>query len=147
MWLPRATANDGLKPWPLRGLRVLLVDDSHETLEAFSALLRLEGAQVCTAQGGAEAVLRADAQDFDLILSDIGMPGMDGYALIRALRERPRTRDVPAFALSGFGDREGIERALKGGFQAYLPKPVTLEALREAMGRTRRGGPLEDVET
>lgn len=140
VWLPTAPGHamaegSGRRPPPdaLRGMRVLLVDDSPETLEAFRMLLEIEGASVQVATGGVAALALTEQAPFDLILSDIGMPGMDGYELIAQLRARPRTQGTPAFALSGFGDRAGIERALRAGFQAYIDKPVTLDDLLHAL--------------
>lgn len=140
VWLPAAPGraavdHAGRRPPPdaLRGMRVLLVDDSPETLEAFRLLLEIEGAHVQVANGGAAALTLTEREGFDLILSDIGMPGMDGYELIAQLRARPSTQATPAFALSGFGDRAGIERALRAGFQAYIDKPVTLDDLLHAL--------------
>src|SRR5690606_28104934 len=119
---------------------------SAETLDAFSALLSLEGASVHTAPDGLAALALCERHGYDLILSDLGMPRMDGFALIEALRRRPDTRDVTAFALSGFGDC-GVERALASGYHAYLAKPVTLDALREAMTRHPPVPPLDALET
>lgn len=125
---PEATASSAFA-----GLRVLLVDDSLDTLEAFRTLLELEGAQVMVADNGHAALGLATSRDFDLILSDIGMPGMDGYELIGLLRAHPRTAAVPAFALSGFSDQAGVTQALQRGFDAYIDKPVTLGALIRAL--------------
>lgn len=117
---------------------MLLVDDSAETLDVFGTLLELEGARVVSANGAVRALALTDTHEFDLILSDIGMPDMDGYQLVTELRRRPRTARVPAFALSGFGDRRGVERALAAGFQAYIDKPVSLDAVLQAMARAQR---------
>lgn len=152
VWLPgppgRDRRDDGSRSEDvaLQGLRVLLVDDSIETLEAFSALLTLEGATVHTATDGLAALHLCDVNGYDLVLSDLGMPRMDGYAFIEALRRRPDARGVIAYALSGFGDCS-VERALASGYQAYLAKPVTLDALREAMTRHPPAMPFDALET
>jgi two-component system CheB/CheR fusion protein len=117
----------------LRGLRVLLVDDSVEGLEGFRALLELEGAQVRAECNGPNALAAARENEFDLILSDIGMPGMSGYELIAELRKLPGLEAVPAFALTGFGRQSDAEEAMRAGFDAHLRKPVSLHALLGAI--------------
>jgi two-component system CheB/CheR fusion protein len=123
----------------LRDLRILLVDDSPEGLEGFRALLEIEGARITATLSGNAALLAANEADFDLILSDIGMPGMNGYQLIAELRKLPRTANVPAIALTGFGGGKDAMEALYAGFDDHLGKPVSLSALLDALGRTRRG--------
>jgi two-component system CheB/CheR fusion protein len=118
----------------LKGLRVLLVDDSIEGLEAFGALLEIEGAQVTIESSAQKALAVAEERQFDLILSDIAMPGMSGYELIEALRKRPNMAKAPAIALTGFGRDQDAARALRAGFDAHLGKPVTLTALLQVIG-------------
>jgi two-component system CheB/CheR fusion protein len=112
-----------------------LVDDSLEALEAFHALLELEGAIVQAESSAEQALAAATNNDFDLILSDIGMPTMDGYQFIAALRKLPRTATVPAIALTGFGRAQDAARALHAGFNAHLGKPVALPDLLSAIAR------------
>ena len=137
VWLPRAQPADtqAVRPLPqsvLGNLRVLVVDDTVDTREAFAMLLQLEGAHVTAAGSGAQAIAAAQAQPFDLLLSDIAMPGMDGYQLIRELRamEGPNA-NVGAIALTGFSRSEDAERALAAGYDAHLPKPVAIDRLYE----------------
>lgn len=138
VWLPmcEAAVEHGAEPGTpngeLAGRRVLLVEDNLDTLEVLAELLRLEGAEVATASAAAQALALADAQDFDLVVSDIAMPGMDGHQLMQALRLRERCRDWPAIAVTGFGRRADAERALAAGFQAHIPKPLSLAALLQA---------------
>jgi two-component system CheB/CheR fusion protein len=124
----------------LAGLRILVVDDTQDTVEVLRALLEMEGAAVETATGGAEALRLAEAQDFDLIFSDISMPGMDGYALLAELRRRLRTAGVPAVALTGFGRTKDMERARAAGFSAHLTKPISLTKLLETSQALTRPG-------
>jgi two-component system, chemotaxis family, CheB/CheR fusion protein len=114
-----------------------LVEDSLEALEAFRALLELEGAHVQAEGSGKRALVAATNADFDLILSDIGMPEMDGYELIEALRRLPRMGVVPAIALTGFGRAQDAKRALRAGFNAHLAKPVSLPVLLGAIDRIK----------
>jgi two-component system CheB/CheR fusion protein len=118
----------------LKELKVLLVDDSIESLEAFGALLEIEGAEVTAESSAQKALALTRDRQFDLILSDIAMPGMSGYELIEAVRKQPSTAKVPAIALTGFGRDQDAARALRAGFDAHLGKPVTLNALLHVIG-------------
>jgi two-component system, chemotaxis family, CheB/CheR fusion protein len=145
LWLPENAPSPRLEtprglidPAVLKGLRVLLVDDSVEALEAFRTLLEMEGAQV-RAEPSAEQALDATAQqEFDVVLSDIGMPTMNGYEMIQQMRRTPRTASLPALALTGFGREQDVTRALDAGFDGHLSKPVSLRELVSAIGRSLR---------
>ncbi len=119
----------------LAGLRILIVDDSADSVRALARLLRMEGAVVETACDGSAVIKATDSGDFDLLLCDISMPGMDGYELLRLLRARPGSAEVPAIALTGFGRKEDVERAIAAGFADHLTKPVGLEKLIEVARR------------
>jgi two-component system, chemotaxis family, CheB/CheR fusion protein len=134
VWLPLIDAPDAVRPKTLRaenlrGLRVLVVDDMVDAVETAAALLRVEGAEVDTATSAAAALTKLGSKQFDLLLSDIAMPGTDGYALIRSVREQPATATLPAIALTGFGRAADEERALTAGFQAHLGKPFAITDL------------------
>jgi two-component system CheB/CheR fusion protein len=142
VWLPadNANAQSENRAMPgdaslLKGMRILLVDDAVESLQAFQSLLEMEGAQVWAKTNGAGALAVAAHQPFDLILSDIGMPGMDGYELIAALRKLPATASVPALALTGFGRIQDVTRAIRAGYDGHLGKPVSLQALLDKIAR------------
>lgn len=117
----------------LAGLKVLLVDDTSETVEALQALLELEGAQVVGATSGQEALELTERQQFGLVVSDVGMPGMDGHAFMKALRQRPAYAATPTIALTGFGSSRDVENALAAGFTAHISKPVSLEGLMKVI--------------
>ncbi|MFM0327517.1 CheR family methyltransferase [Caballeronia glebae] len=141
LWLPhRLPTSSGSRPTAtadpsiLKGLRVLLVDDSLEGLEGFRTLLELEGTQVRAESSPEAALAVATESEFDLILSDIGMPTMSGYELIAKLRELPACKTIPAIALTGFGREQDAAEALRAGFDAHLGKPVSLSALLAAIG-------------
>ena len=119
----------------LSGLRVLLVDDAEAALESFAALLSLEGAEVATASNGADALVEMEHHDFDLLVSDVAMPNMDGYQLIAALRQRGRFKLLAAIALTGFGRPQDAQRALAAGFDAHLAKPVVIEEFIQTIKR------------
>ncbi|TSH95801.1 response regulator [Verticiella sediminum] len=131
----------------LAGVRVLLVDDSVETLEAFHQLLAMEGAVVTAVSTGAQALARARDETYDVIVSDIGMPEMDGHELLARLRGLPGHARSPAVALTGFGRSDDVQRALAAGFRAHLNKPVRIEALLSVLRELVAEGPAhaEDV--
>ncbi|MBA1259224.1 CheR family methyltransferase [Pseudomonas oryzihabitans] len=111
------------------GLRVLLVDDSPDIVETLQLLLEEEGILVTAATDSQSGLALAQAQDFDVILSDIGMPEMDGHEFLRQIRAGDRNVGTPAVALSGYGTRLDIDKARAAGFARHLNKPVSFEAL------------------
>jgi len=117
----------------LQGLRILLVDDMEDALLLFAMLLEQEGAQVRTATSGAAALELLAQQAYDLLISDIGMPGMDGYALMSAVRQLPGQEQLHTMAMTGYGRKSDAERALQAGFDAHITKPVDFDALRESV--------------
>lgn len=113
----------------LTDMGVLVIDDSADTTEMLRQLLEINGAKVRTASSGAEALRVVSQQKFDVIISDVSMPEMDGFEFLRQLRDRPEHRDVPVLALTGFGRPEDIERAKTAGFFSHITKPFDLEKL------------------
>ena len=131
---------DDLPADMLAGLKILLVDDDRDGLAVLEIVLADRGARVEIATdvgGGLRRML-----DFapDLVLSDIGMPGQDGYALMRAIRlSEPSGTRVPAIALTAFSRGQDVEQVLAAGFDAHCPKPLRpLELLRLIARVTRR---------
>jgi CheY-like chemotaxis protein len=112
-----------LEPPALHGLRVLLVDDEADGRELVATLLETSGAQVRTAGSVSEALAVIERSPVDLLVSDIGMPGEDGYALIRAVRARERGGHLPAVALTAYAREEERTKALAAGFQVHIAKP------------------------
>jgi signal transduction histidine kinase len=113
----------------LEGLDVLIVEDSPDTLLLLGTLFRREGAKVTTAASATEALERAVDRRPHLIISDIGMPDVDGYQLLEQLRILPGFKDVPAIAISGYASEEDKDRALEAGYVALVPKPVDIDLL------------------
>ena len=116
---------------------MLVVDDEAEARELFRTVLTRAGAQVRVAMSAAEAfecLLRART---DLIVSDIGMPGTDGYTLLRDVRARGIS--TPAIAVTAYGRTEEAARAIAAGFQLHLAKPVLPDQLLAAAGQLTRG--------
>ena len=135
-----AGADEAPVRW-LSGTRILLVDDTPDTLETFGYLLEHEGAVVTPAASGAEALRLAETGDFDLLISDVGMPQMDGYEMMVELRRRPRARVLPAIALTGYGRAHDVGRALAAGFDAHVDKPVDLGQMRGVIEAALAGAP------
>ena len=125
--LPAAAAK--LPGAPLRGLRILVVDDGPDAVQALHELLEMEGAEVEVALTGEAALAHARKKPFDVVISDIAMPGMDGMALMRKLRAMPDHRKVAAIACSGFNRPQDVQRALEAGFDAHLSKPIGVREL------------------
>jgi PAS domain S-box-containing protein len=120
------TAGRGPGEVDLRGVSVLLVDDHEDVLEVECRLLSTSGARVTAVNNAALALDHLQQQTFDLLLSDLGMPGMDGYALIRRVRQElglsPQT--LPAAAVTAFVRAEDRQLALREGYQGIIQKPV-----------------------
>jgi len=118
----------------LRGLRLLLVEDDIDSSEVVSAILEDSGIHVTNA-GNAEIALEVlRRQPIDVILSDVGLPGRDGYAFIRAVRSMPSSLgSIPAAALTAYAHAEDRRRALDAGFQMHLRKPFDQNELFSAI--------------
>src|SRR2546421_9915736 len=114
----------------LNGLRIMVVDDEDETRELLKLMLSSHGAEVLAASSGTEALAQIDECQPGIIVSDMGMPGMDGYMFMK--RERAlnsEQRSVPAIALTAYARAEDRLRALAAGFQMHVPKPVEASEL------------------
>ncbi|RKH53884.1 response regulator [Corallococcus sp. AB050B] len=115
-----------LLPEVLKGLQVLVVDDEPDALELLAVVLENRGAQVFTASSAREGLEKHHVHRPQVIVSDIGMPGEDGYSFIRKLRALPPEQggQTPAIALTAFARMEDRTRALLAGFQMHVPKPI-----------------------
>jgi len=111
---------------PLAGLRILIVDDDLDSREVLAALLALRAAEVRSAGSVREALEALAEWNPDVLISDIGMPGEDGYDLIREVRLRSVEEGgrIPAIALTGYAAVQDAERALSAGYQSHLSKPI-----------------------
>jgi CheY-like chemotaxis protein len=110
----------------LDGLRVLVVDDEEDSRNMLRELLTAQGAQVRTAGSASEALDLCRPFHPDILVSDIGMPLLDGYGLIRRLRALPPSEggETPAIALTAYARLEDAQRAFTAGYQAHVAKPV-----------------------
>lgn len=146
--VPAATS-DGSRPapgTPADGLRVLVVDDESDARDLIGHLLEASGMEVQVAASASEALDTYDGFDADVLISDIGMPGEDGYSLIRTVRTltEENKRAIPAIALTAFARKEDRMRALVAGFNLHIAKPVEpavlVSAVLDLAGKTRSTG-------
>jgi len=119
----------------LAGARVLIVDDDADTRDVLVYALRAAGVKVTAVGSAGEALAALTAEASDLVISDLSMPGEDGFALVRRLRERDGGRRRPAIALTAHARPDDRRRALAAGFDAYLVKPVEAKDLVALVAR------------
>jgi PAS domain S-box-containing protein len=123
------------RPMKLAGVSILVVDDEFDSREVLAEILRQYGAQTRTAGSASEALSEIDRARPQVLLSDIGMPMVDGYELIREVRRRIGESEMLAVALTGLGSGKDKERALADGFQQCIVKPVVPDKLVDAIER------------
>jgi signal transduction histidine kinase/DNA-binding response OmpR family regulator len=127
------------------GRRVLVVDDNVDAAESTAAYLRLEGHEVKTVADGNEALGSVPVFAPHVIVLDIGLPGLDGYAIARQLRERGDTNHVLLIAMTGYGQREDRERALGAGFDYHFVKPTDPRQIQRAIEQGRRSRDAAEI--
>jgi signal transduction histidine kinase/DNA-binding response OmpR family regulator len=123
--------------------RILIVDDNQDSARTLERLLRIPGHEVHTAPDGPAGLGLMDAVQPDIVLLDIGLPGMDGYEVARRIRERPDGAGILLVALTGYGRAEDRARSREAGFDHHFTKPVELDALLsliDSHGRSGRRG-------
>ncbi len=114
----------------LSGLEILVAEDQEDAAEMLKSLLEGQGAKVQTASDGAVALgMLKERHGVDLVVSDLDMPNLDGFGLIKALRSDAELSELPVIALTAFGRREDRARAIKAGFRQHVPKPVDPDEL------------------
>lgn len=130
----------------LHGVAVLVVDDEPSAREVIATILSARGARVVTAGSAAEALAAVESESPDVIVSDIGMPGQDGYSLIRAIRSRGPHRggQIPAIALTAYASARDSVAALAAGFHRHLAKPIVPMELVSAVDEVRVLHPAND---
>lgn len=148
---------DSESPAKLGGVRLLVVEDEPDTRDAIAQFLEDYGAAVVAVGSAKEALEHLWAESFDVLVSDIGMPVMDGYELIRALRAHEEAgspgRRLPAVAVTAFARDEDRQRVLREGFSEHVPKPVNtarlISVLVELAGKAAPGAapPTQSIET
>jgi CheY-like chemotaxis protein len=140
VWLPLAkdaqVAVQGVGVAPVsvaRGKRVLLVDDSVDAATAMALLLEADGFDVRTAHDAIEALALSDVFVPQIVLLDIGLPGMGGYSLAAEMRMRPATADALLIAVTGYGQAHDRQRSKEAGFDHHLVKPVAFAEIQRAV--------------
>jgi CheY-like chemotaxis protein len=128
----RGRGEDGARP------RALVVDDAPDVAEMVGMMMRVAGYEVETALSAPDALDLARSGRFDVVISDIGMPGMNGYELAERLRLTPGYDAVPLIAVTGFTMYEDRARALTAGFDDFLAKPINTYDLLGAVERLRK---------
>jgi two-component system CheB/CheR fusion protein len=113
--------------------KILIVEDNAEFSRSMSLLLRSWGQDVRSAADGASALAAIPSHSPDVVLMDIGLPGMDGYEIARRVRQQPEGRNVFLVALTGYGRQEDRARATEAGFDYHLTKPIPAETLRQLL--------------
>jgi PAS domain S-box-containing protein len=125
-----AETSDAVPVPKLDGIRALVVDDEADAVELVRRVLEDQGATVSRARSGEEALRMLESYTPDVVVSDIGMPGMDGYQFMRRLRAaEPKERRVPALALTAFARPDDRKHAILAGYQAHLAKPFDMAEL------------------
>jgi signal transduction histidine kinase/ActR/RegA family two-component response regulator len=120
-----------------RRLRVMLVEDHADTALVLSRLLSLDGHMVQTAGTATEALALAGEHTFDLVISDLGLPDMTGYDLMKQIKSR---HGIKGIAMSGYGMEEDIRRSRGAGFSDHIVKPVTIDRLEQSIRRVALNG-------
>jgi PAS domain S-box-containing protein len=108
---------------------LLIVEDEEDTLDMLRVIFEKRDYRVTACENATEALRLARSRHFDLIISDIGMPGLNGYELLKQLRQMPHLRETPAIALTGYAMPKDMNMALEAGFNAHVAKPVDPDAL------------------
>jgi PAS domain S-box-containing protein len=124
----------GARPAAARRRRVLVVEDGADARQSLRLLLELAGHEVEACEDGPSGLARLRAFQPDVALIDLGLPGMDGYAMAREARGRPETRAIRLVAVTGYGQAEDRRRALAAGFDLHVTKPVDASMLDEVLG-------------
>ena len=143
---PHAPGRDAPADAAPQPMRVLVVDDNEDAADSLAALLGALGHTTRIAHDGPEGLRLAGEFRPDLAFLDIGLPGMSGYELARALRQAPQLANTVLIALTGWGARSDQQQSQEAGFDQHLTKPVSLEALEQALGASYRASyPLSGI--
>jgi len=127
-----------------RRARILIVEDQPDTLEMLAAIFQRRGYETVACGSAAEAVEAFDSQKFDVLISDVGMPTMDGLQLIKTIREISDNDRIPAIALTGYASQNDAAAAIAAGFDRHLSKPVDPDELAEAVERLLSSAPRSE---
>jgi CheY-like chemotaxis protein len=115
--------------------KILIAEDNATNRELFRELLESRGYDVVEAGDGSEALRIIEETRPDVVLLDIGMPVLDGFAVVRAIRENPRLATLPVLAVTAYAMQGDRERVLNSGFDGYVSKPINAKSLGEEIAR------------
>ncbi len=135
---PRAARPDEATPAAATPLRILVVEDNHDAAETLREALALDGHDVHVAHDGEDALLEARRSRPDVVICDIGLPGMSGYDVARALRSDAGTRGIVLIAITGYASPEDRRRATEAGFDRHFGKPVAMAELTTVLSEVSR---------
>ncbi len=117
--------------------KILVIEDSDTVLKVISTILKKEGFEIITSKNGWEGLEKANDLLPDIIISDILIPGLDGFQLLKQLKQYPLIKDIPLIFLSVKKDVQSIDKAIKLGVSAFLTKPLIPEELINAINSTQ----------
>jgi twitching motility two-component system response regulator PilG len=121
--------------------RILVVDDDENILHLERTILEQKGFEVTTADGGVEALRLVSEQRFDLILLDVMMPEIDGFAVCRKIKEDPAHKDIPVIFLTAKGGGDALAEGFESGAVMYINKPFTANKLLTIVNTMLESGP------
>ena len=127
--LDRKLINEPVNSNRLQGIQVLVVDDEADSLDILTLILEQEGAGVTPVASANAAIEALNQLTPDLIISDIGMPEVDGYTMLTQIRELTQAKDIPAIALTAYAGEVDRQRSLEVGFQQHISKPINITEL------------------
>ena len=124
-------------------LRILVVDDNRDSADSLRLLLEFSGYEVAVAYSGHDGVQAAEQSQPDVVLCDIGLPGLDGYGVARQLRDNPTTAPARLIAVTAYGQDVDRRRSHEAGFEQHLVKPADPDALQKVLNCPGRPGTNE----
>jgi CheY-like chemotaxis protein len=128
------------------GKRILVIEDNRDSADILRLLLECYGYQVAVAYTGPDGVKAAEQYQPDMVLCDIGLPGLDGYGVARQLRDNPATAHAVLIAVTAYGRDEDRHRSYEAGFEHHLVKPVDPDVLQRVLNRSGRSETNESHE-
>jgi two-component system CheB/CheR fusion protein len=132
---PAADASSTAQSHARRPLRILIVDDNRDAAETMAMLIQAIGHEARMVHEGSAAAKAARSYAPDLVLLDIGLPGMDGYQVARQFKGYDDLRHIRLAAATGYGQDQDRKRAVEAGFDEFLVKPISFESLQKLIGR------------
>ena len=114
-------------------MRILLVEDHFDSAQLFTAILKKTGHEVRTVHSGRAGVLEAKSSNPEVIISDIGLPDLNGYELAKQVRAQEQFKTTLMIAITGYGQPEDVDQALAAGFDHHMLKPIDWDKLRRLL--------------